>query len=267
VSGAFLAVARWGMRQDVSKVWTIWRSWVVMAPVGLLVVALGREAAKFRSEGVLAQMPTLAAPDALVSAHASLLRLVGFACTSSLLMLPEDLHPGPLPPAAEDALVREMDERAGFAAAHDEWLARLLAQNPAAAQEPAFRTFFAGLSQTLRTAVSLRAFRDAARAGTLPSDAEALLGALATWQPARWSSLRKGAPSRWLCELCPPAPPEPDLARLAHECSLALQIFSRLWFARDLSLTAFTALAALFTARCASAVALWEELGGGSAPR
>jgi phosphatidate cytidylyltransferase len=44
LSGAALASIRWGLRRDVKKVWTIWRSWVVMAPLGLLVVALGREA-------------------------------------------------------------------------------------------------------------------------------------------------------------------------------------------------------------------------------
>jgi phosphatidate cytidylyltransferase len=42
-AAALLAIGR-GMKKDVGKVWTIWRSWVVMAPVGLFVVAAGREA-------------------------------------------------------------------------------------------------------------------------------------------------------------------------------------------------------------------------------
>jgi len=43
-------------------------------------------------------------------------------------------------------------------------------------------------------------------------------------------------------------------------------VFARLWFAKDLSLTGFTSLAALLTARCAGIVALWQELGGGEPP-
>jgi phosphatidate cytidylyltransferase len=43
-SGALLAVLTFGLRENIGKVWTIWRSWIVMAPLGLLVVALGREA-------------------------------------------------------------------------------------------------------------------------------------------------------------------------------------------------------------------------------
>lgn len=42
--GLVLAVVSLGLRKNISKVWTIWRSWLVMAPLGLLVVALGREA-------------------------------------------------------------------------------------------------------------------------------------------------------------------------------------------------------------------------------
>ena len=237
-----------------------------------LLVSLGREAARFDAAGsgkgayALDQVPTLPASTALVAAHASLLRLVGQAVAAPLLLLPEDVSAGALPPAAESALLREMDERAdNFAFAQDEWLARLLAQNPAAAGTPAFRTFYAGLSQSLRVAVSLREFRAAALRGELARDAEALLGAVATWQPLRWPSLRAGAPSSWICQLCPAAPDgEAPLTRLARECTAALDLFSRLWFARDLSLTGFTALAALFAARCAGAVALWEELGGGA---
>jgi phosphatidate cytidylyltransferase len=44
ISGGALAVITWGFRRDVAKVWRIWRSWLVMAPLGLLVVAAGREA-------------------------------------------------------------------------------------------------------------------------------------------------------------------------------------------------------------------------------
>src|SRR4051812_30762674 len=43
-SGVLLAVITFGLRRNLAKVWTIWRSWLVMAPLGLLVVALGREA-------------------------------------------------------------------------------------------------------------------------------------------------------------------------------------------------------------------------------
>jgi hypothetical protein len=202
----------------------------------------------------------------LVATHASLLRLVGCACVSSLVLLPEDPQAGALPLSSSEALLREMEERGeNFASAQDEWLALLLNRNPAAAQSPAFRTFYAGLSQSLRVALALREFRDAALEGVLFPDCEALLGAPGTWQPARWPSLRKGAPSSWFAELCPAAPAEEPLQRLARECSAGLDLFSRLWFAQDLSLTGFTALAAFLVARCASAVALWEELGGGVA--
>ena len=81
-----------------------------------------------------------------------------------------------------------------------------------------------------------------------------------------WAALRGGAPSPWVEELCPAAPTgEKPLRRLERECAQALEVFARLWFAKDLSLTGFTALAALLTARCASIVALWQELGGGEA--
>ena len=43
VSGGILAAITWGLRRDVAKVWTTWRSWLLMAPLGLVVVALGRE--------------------------------------------------------------------------------------------------------------------------------------------------------------------------------------------------------------------------------
>jgi len=221
------------------------------------LVALGRESAQAASAA------------ALVAAHASLLRLVGLSSAAPLLLLPEDPAAGapPVPRAAE--LLREMDARGdAFSIAHEEWLARLLAQNPAAAAEPAFRTFYAGLSQALRVAPALRRFRDEAAGGSLAQDAEALLGAVGTWQPVRWASLRRGVPSAWIEELCPDVPAaEPALRRLSRDCALALDAFSRLWFATSVSLTGFAALAAVLTARCAGIVALWEELGGGAASR
>jgi hypothetical protein len=224
------------------------------------------------AEGLIAhsrQLAQAATPEAAVAAHASLLRLVGLACASSPLLLPEDPQAGGPPAARTAELLQEMDERGGsFAFAQEEWLARLLGANPAAAGAPAFRTFYAGLSQSLRVAAALRVFEAEARAGTLAPDPEALLGALGTWQPVRWSQLRSGTPPSWLEALCPPPPAEEtSLGRLSRECSQALALFSRLWFAKDLSLTGFTALAALFAARCAGVIALWEELGGGaSAP-
>ena len=235
------------------------------------LVSLGREAARFSAaQGaaaeVLDQEPTLPAPAALVAAHASLMRLLGLASASSAVILMEDPQAGALPPPAEESLSSEMDQR-DISSAQEEWLARLLAENPAAAaQAPAFRTFYAGLSQTLRVAVTLRRFRDEAREGRLADDPEALLGAVGGWQPVRWASLRGGAPSQWIAQLCPAAPSQAPLQRLARECSAGLDLAGRLWSARNLSLTGFTTLAALLVARCASAVALWEELGGGSPP-
>ena len=218
------------------------------------LVALGRE---------LARAP---GSSTVVAAHASVLRLAGLASASSLLFLPEDTQAGDLPGAKTADLQAEMDERGeSFAFAQEEWLARLLTDNPAASAAPAFRTFYAGLSQSLRVAPALRQFGDEAEAGRLAADAEALLGALGTWQPVRWAALRSGAPSRWLQVLCPPAPSaESGVARLSRECAQALGLFSRLWFARGLSVTGFVSLAALFTARCAGICALWEELGGGA---
>lgn len=212
------------------------------------------------------QLAQAATPASTVAAHASLLRLVGLACASSPLLLAEDPQAGDLPAARTADLVREMDERGeSFAFAQEEWLARLLGANPAAAQAPAFRTFYAGLSQSLRVAAALRVFGADAAEGRLSPDPEALLGAVGTWQPVRWAQLRAGAPPAWLAALCPAPPPvETPLQRLSRECGQALEAFSRLWFAKGLSLTAFTALAALFTARCAGIVALWEELGGGA---
>jgi hypothetical protein len=215
-----------------------------------------------------AQAPGLGAGARVVAAHASLLRLIGQAAAASALWLPEAEDPGGIGLPAAQALAAEMDARAAagsdFAAAQEEWLARLSAQNRSATQ-PGFRTFFAGLSQVPRTALGLRTFRDEAREGRLATDCEALLGAVGGWQPVRWASLRAGAPAAWMAELCPTAPPgETPLARLARECDAALDLAGRLWFASGFSLAAFTCLAGLLTARCASALALWEELGGGS---
>jgi len=205
-----------------------------------------------------------ATPSGVVAMHASLLRLVGLAAVSPLLSQDEpEAAPVPEPRVAD--LLEEIAARGeGFTGAQEEWLARLLADNPAA-HAPAFRTFYAGLSQTLRTAAALAGFGAEASAGRLAPDPEALLGALGTWQPVRWASLRGAAPSRWIEVLCPPAPEgEEPFPRLHRECSLALDVFSRLWFAKALSLPGFTSLAAMFTARCAGIVALWEELGGGA---
>jgi phosphatidate cytidylyltransferase len=44
LSAAILAAITWGLKRRVPKVWQIWRSWVVMAPLALLIVGLGREA-------------------------------------------------------------------------------------------------------------------------------------------------------------------------------------------------------------------------------
>jgi phosphatidate cytidylyltransferase len=44
LSAAILSAITWGLKRPVLKVWQIWRSWVVMAPLALLVVGLGREA-------------------------------------------------------------------------------------------------------------------------------------------------------------------------------------------------------------------------------
>ena len=204
-------------------------------------------------------------PGPLVAAHSSVLRLLGHAVTAPLLFLPEDVQAGVLPPPGGALLGREMDERTltGSGLYADEWLGRLLADNPAAAAEPAFRTFFAGLSQFMRIARALRELAGSARTGTLQSDPEALLGALGGWQPVRWSALRHGAPTPWIAALCPAGPlEEAPLPRLARECDLAFDLAGRLWFAKDLSLTGFTALAAVFVARTASVVALWQELAG-----
>jgi hypothetical protein len=222
------------------------------------LLALGRRAAHPEEAAASSAAGVVAA------AHASLLRLLALASVHALLTAAEDPKAGSLPPASVEALVREMDERAAsgsdFAGAHEEWLARLAASNEAASL-PGFRTFFAGLSQSLRLAVALRRWRDEARAGTRPAELEALVGAAGAWQPLRWAQLRRGVPAAWLAELCPPEPAEPDpLARLARECEAALEIASRLWVAQGLSPTGFSSLATLLFARSACALALREEL-------
>jgi hypothetical protein len=188
---------------------------------------------------------------ALVPAHASLLRLA--ACGMVFGVLHPPPGEGALPEGSLDALLRDLDERGdGFVHAQDEWLARLLANNPQAAAEPQFRTFFAGLSQSLRAVKTLREGP--------PFDLEALLAAVVTWQPRRFERLRAGAPSSWITELCPAAPADLAPPGLASERAAALSLFARLWFARDASPASLRALAALFTARCACAAALCEEL-------
>src|SRR3989442_10010037 len=142
------------------------------------LVALRREAAPLgASSGAsateLVAHPTLPPGGILVAAHASLLRLLSLSSASTLLELPEDLQSGQLPPPALDALLAEIDSReasgSDFAAAQEEWLARLSRDNPSAA-DPVFRTFFAGVSQSLRLALSLRSWREQARDGRLPTD-------------------------------------------------------------------------------------------------
>jgi hypothetical protein len=167
----------------------------------------------------------------------------------SLLQPPPDPDAGELPAAATDRLARDLDERGeGFVHAQDEWLARLLSQNPQAAAEPQFRTFFAGLSQARR---GVRALHQGP-----PYDLEALLAAVVSWQPHRFPGLRRGAPSEWITLLCPASAD----SSLLRERAAALELFARLWSARDASLCALHALAALFTARCAAFSALCEEL-------
>jgi hypothetical protein len=227
-----------------------------------LLVSLGKQAARAQGAREAASL--------VVALHSSLCRLVALAAAAAPLRLPEDPASGDLPPPGEQSLIAELDERArsgsDFSSAQEEWLARLLHDNPAAAAAPQFRTFFAGLGQSLRTALALRTLRDEARAGRLGADAEALAGGVAGWQPVRWSALRGGARAGWWAELFPPAPPaEPPLSRLARECSAALDAAGRLWSARGLSLSAFTSLASALTARTACTLALWQELAASGA--
>ena len=191
------------------------------------------------------------------------MRLLALSATSTLLESPEDLQAGETPQGSLAELLAEMDARhaagSDFGAAHEEWLARLLRDNPAS-EAPVFRTFFAGASQALRLAVALRTWRDDARAGRLPRELEPVVGAIGGWQPERWQPLRHGVPAAWMRELCPPRPEAAPLERLARECESALEVVARLWSARNLSLTGFAALATLLFARTASALALREEV-------
>ena len=230
---------------------------------------LGREAAQLGSASgsaatELAAHPTLPPGGVLIAVHASLLRLLALSAANTLLDLPEDLQCGPLPPAGLSRLLEEMEGRAAagsdFSAAHEEWLARLLQDNAAAA-EPAFRTFFAGVSQWLRVAIALRGWRDHALRGAVSEDLEAVVGAIGAWQPERWQGLRHGVPSTWMTELCPAESGEMGTAALARQCEHALDLFGRLWNARGLSLTGFAAIATLLFARTCCALALREELG------
>src|SRR5438874_2539240 len=90
----------------------------------------------------------------------------------------------------------------------------------------------------LKRRASAQAARDSALQGGLDADAEALLASVGSWQPIRWQSLRGGAPSRWIEQLCPAAPgQEMPLRRLVRECDDGLSLFSRLWRAENASLT------------------------------
>ena len=226
-------------------------------PAGALVLeGLGESQERTQQRGELkrraqheaARLLTHGRAGDLIQSHASLLRLAGFGAAFSLLQPPPDPQAGSLPEGALDALTRDLEERGeGFTGAQDEWLATLLAKNPALAAALHFRTFFAGLSQSLRAVRTLHQGP--------PYDLEALLAAVVSWQPQRWAAMRSGAPSAWISLLCPPAP-----SGLARQAEAALRLFARLWFAREASLCAMHALAALFTARCASIAALCEEL-------
>jgi hypothetical protein len=202
-------------------------------------------------------------PGALVSTHAALLRLVALSAIHPLLALPEDPGAGALPPPGGADLVREMDERAAagsdFASAQQEWLGRLAADNPATL-EPSFGAFFAGSSQALRLAVALRAFRDAARSGTVATDLEPLVGATGAWQPVRWREMRKGIPARWTTILFPESGPAPGFEGLGLHCDAALDAAGRLWAAKALSPTGFAALACDLFARSACALAIVDEV-------
>jgi hypothetical protein len=199
----------------------------------------------------------------LRAVHASLARLSALSALHPLLALPVDPQAGALPPAAGEVLVREMDERAAagsdFASAQLEWLARLEADNPAT-KAPGFGPFFAGLSQSLRLSVALRAFRDAARSGSLAPDLEPLVGTTGAWQPVRWKEMRTGIPASWVAELFPVTEPLAGLAGLAAQCEAALDVAGRLWTAKSLSTAGFAALACALFARSACALAVRDEL-------
>lgn len=203
---------------------------------------------KRRAQAEAAKLLAHGRAAALIPAHASILRLSTCGMVFSLLHPAPDPDAGDLPSGDLAALARDLDERGeGFLLAQDEWLARLMADNPLAAAEPQFRTFFASLSQSLRAVRALHLGP--------PYDLEAVLAGVVTWQPHRFAGFRRGAPSEWISALCPTSD-----GSLAAESEAALSVFARLWFAKGVSACALHALAALFTARCASVVALCEEL-------
>jgi hypothetical protein len=209
---------------------------------------------KRRAQAEAAKLLTHGRAAALIPAHACILRLSAGGVVFSLLHPAPDPEAGDLPSAAADALARDLDERGeGFLLAQDEWLARLMTDNPVAAAEPQFRTFFASLSQSLRAVRALHLGP--------PYDLEAVLAGVVTWQPHRFASFRRGAPSEWIMALCPLSD-----GSLEGERDAALSVFARLWFAKGASACALHALAALFTARCASVFALCEELAEDRAP-
>jgi hypothetical protein len=203
---------------------------------------------KRRAQGEAAKLLAHGRAAELIPSHAAMLRLSACGMVFSLLQPAPDPDAGDLPEGSPEALTRDLDERGeGFLLAQDEWLATLMANNPLAAAEPQFRTFFASLSQSLRAVRALHVGP--------PYDLEAVLAGVVSWQPHRFPGFRRGAPSEWICTLCPPVD-----GSLAAEREAALSVFARLWFAKGASACALHALAALFTARCASAAALCEEL-------
>jgi hypothetical protein len=197
------------------------------------------EAAKLLSHGRAAE---------LIPSHAAILRLSACGMVFSLLHPAPDPAAGQLPEGEFTALSRVLDERGeGFLLAQEEWLANLVRDNPEAAAEPQFRTFFASISQAVRAVRALHLGP--------PYDLEAVLAGVVSWQPHRFAAFRRGAPSEWIQLLCPALD-----GSLAAERDAALSLFARLWFARGASACALHALASLFTARCASVAALCEEL-------
>ena len=42
IGGAVLAFLRWGLKKEIESIWRTYRSWLIMAPIGLLVVFAGR---------------------------------------------------------------------------------------------------------------------------------------------------------------------------------------------------------------------------------
>src|SRR5207244_12100708 len=42
IGGGILGFLHWGLKKDLGAIWKTYRSWLVMAPIGLLVVFAGR---------------------------------------------------------------------------------------------------------------------------------------------------------------------------------------------------------------------------------